>query len=347
VTRLVEIEDRLSRLWERNLGVPSSRTDDYFASGGDSLRGTQLIGWIHDSFGVELSLLDLFEARTIEAHARLLASRIGEPRVEAHRPPTEYLFFGPDATRLFGALHRPAAGATAGVVLAYPIGQEYIRIHRTYVELARALAASGRVALRFDYRGCGDSAGDTSSGELDGWRDDVVHAIHELRVRAGVDTVYVLGARVGANLVRTLDGAAGIAGLILWEPILDGTTYLESLRHAHDALLRGNAVLDGYEERTLPGGLVELLGYPITPRLHAQLAALDLQTDVAPAATPTLVLAGADKPALASYAAARRVEYVATGEPDGIWLAEDRQNKGVIPARAVQAVAGWLDRRGA
>lgn len=63
---------RLTRLWQKNLGVPIGGDADYFQMGGDSLLGTQLLSWIHESFGVELSLLDLFEFPTITAQARMI-----------------------------------------------------------------------------------------------------------------------------------------------------------------------------------------------------------------------------------------------------------------------------------
>ena len=100
------VEPRLAQLWEKNLGVAVRNSDDYFLIGGDSLRGTQLLSWIHESFGVELSLLDLFESRTLTAQTQLLLARADDEGMVQAKPATEYRFFG--ARRLFSALHRPA-----------------------------------------------------------------------------------------------------------------------------------------------------------------------------------------------------------------------------------------------
>jgi pimeloyl-ACP methyl ester carboxylesterase/aryl carrier-like protein len=352
VDRTRQYEARLSQLWERNLGVAASPADDYFRSGGDSLRATQLLGWIRQSFGVELSLLDVFEARTIEAQARLLLDRAaaGE-RAEAA---AEYRFFGRGSDRLFGVLHRPAArGGRVGVALCYPMGQEYMRIHRTYVELARSLARSGFHVLRFDYYGCGDSAGDTTAGTLERWTHDIHAAVAELSDQAPVTDVYLVGSRIGANLVLNAHAArSDVAGIVLWEPIVSGPDYLSTLRRANRDLLDSNARLDGYETRQRPGAVAEFLGYPITRSLFDEVEAINLlNADVRPQ-RPTLVVANAEKPALGAYvqtltAAGCRPDYVVTNEPDGIWLKEDRQNKGVVPVRAVQSIVSWISGRAA
>lgn len=342
---------RLSRLWERNLGVTAGNEDDYFELGGDSLLGTQLLSWIREEFGVELSLLDIFEFPTLASLAgHLLAAQAG---TVAAKPSTEYLYFGPASARLFAVLHRPAANrGKAGVVLCYPIGQEYMRAHRTYVELARTLAGTGRNVLRFDYFGCGDSAGEATAGNLERWRDDIRQAIEELRSRAGVSSVYLIGARIGANLAADVGAARhDVAGTVLWEPIVDGPGYIAALQRAHHDLLDSNAVLDGYDQHEPPNCFMELVGFPFTKRLHDELAAIDLLGEQkSKTMTDVMLLAHSHKPALAEYVRTRanghaQLDYVAVNETDAIWLKADVENKGVIPAQAIQAIASWLSRR--
>ena len=347
-----ECENHLARLWEKSLGYPVGREDDYFQSGGDSLRGAQLISWIQEGFGIELSLLDLFESRTIAEQTQLVIARLSAPEPGAEKPSTEFRYFGPSNMRLFSALHRSASRRLSGVVLCYPMGQEYMRIHRTYVELARSLATSGQYVLRFDYFGCGDSAGDTAAGSLARWRDDIRQATRELRRSTGVQDVYLVGARVGANLVLDVASAGeDVAGLVLWEPIVNGIDYITTLRRSHRDLLTSNTRLQGYERHRLKNCFTELVGFPVSKELHDEVAAIDLLALSKPKAVPdTLVLANTDKPALKSYATARtngrsRLDYIAVSESDGIWLKEDRQNKGVIPVHAVQTIVSWISER--
>jgi pimeloyl-ACP methyl ester carboxylesterase len=343
-----EYEAVLTRLWERNLGTRALPNDDYFDSGGDSLRGAQLLAWIHEQFKVELSLLDIFEHRTIAAQTRLLRSAPASDR--SHVVATEYSYFGREGARLFGALHRAGANAQrSAVLLCYPIGQEYMRIHRSYVELAKGLSGAGHHVLRFDYFGCGDSAGEHVHGDLNRWAEDIRRSIEELRARTGVQQVYLVGGRIGANLVLDVGTAMDqVAGLVLWEPVVKGADYIASLRRAHHGLLDSNAKLEGYEKRELPGNVVEFIGYPFAKKLYDEVHAIDLMAWVPPASMPKiLVLANSEKPVLRALAAKLGKgeacdDYVVSGESDGIWLKEDRKNKGLIPVHAIQAIISWI-----
>lgn len=61
------LESRIASIVESLLGIRGVGIDDnFFLLGGHSLLGTQLILRLRDTFGVELSLRDLFEARTIQ-----------------------------------------------------------------------------------------------------------------------------------------------------------------------------------------------------------------------------------------------------------------------------------------
>lgn len=348
-----EYQARLVQLWEKNLGVSVGSLDDYFEKGGDSLRGTELIAWIYQDFGVEISLLDIFESRTIATQTDLLLSKVRSTEHVTGKPITEYCFFGPSQARLFGALHRARSnGRKSGIILCYPMGQEYMRIHRTYVELARNLAESGRDTLRFDYYGCGDSGGEAADGTLKRWADDICQAIQMLRAQTGVRKVYLVGARIGANLALNVGAEAeDLAGIVLWEPIVNGVDHIATLQRAHHDLLANNAELDGYEQRQLPNCIAELVGFPITKELYDELAAIDLFATTPSRTMPdVLLLANSEKPELEAYAGflrkgEARFEYVIAGESDRIWFKEDRRHKGVIPARAVQAIASWLSGR--
>ncbi|MDB5850134.1 MAG: hydrolase 1, exosortase system-associated [Rhodoferax sp.] len=60
---------------------------------------------------------------------------------------------------LVGILSAPASDATTGVVIVVGGPQYRAGSHRQFVRLARTLASAGHAALRFDYRGMGDSSG--------------------------------------------------------------------------------------------------------------------------------------------------------------------------------------------
>lgn len=68
--------------------------------------------------------------------------------------------FSLDGATLLGIVHEPAIPPTAGVLIVVGGPQYRIGAHRQFLHLARRLAADGVAAMRFDYRGLGDSQGE-------------------------------------------------------------------------------------------------------------------------------------------------------------------------------------------
>jgi acyl carrier protein len=67
-----EVEAGIADIWEELLGAAPSPTDDFFLLGGHSLLATQLLSRVRDRYGVELSLIAVFRARTLSAFASLV-----------------------------------------------------------------------------------------------------------------------------------------------------------------------------------------------------------------------------------------------------------------------------------
>jgi len=152
------------------------------------------------------------------------------------RTPMELPFhFGPGSD-LFGLFHATGMPPRKAVLLCPPLGQDQIRCHRLYRQLAQALATDGIAALRFDYYGSGDSAG--ASDELDWQRciDDTAMAADELRRRSGCERVIAFGARLGACIAVEAAASARLAGLIMWDPIVAGAAHVARLDAMQDAL---------------------------------------------------------------------------------------------------------------
>lgn len=82
------------------------------------------------------------------------------------------------ADRLQAILHEPDQPAALGVVIVVGGPQYRVGSHRQFVLLARELASAGLATLRFDYRGMGDSEGDSRTFEAIG--DDIRAAIDAL-----------------------------------------------------------------------------------------------------------------------------------------------------------------------
>ncbi len=120
----------------------------------------------------------------------------------AAEAPKNHRFSSGDLT-LAAHLERPPGGGTGlpGVVIChgFPSGPDGgANSVTTFPELAFRIATEmGWVAMVPYLRGMDGSEGDFS---LDGWRDDVVAAVADLRSQPGVDMVWAVGFGSGASL---------------------------------------------------------------------------------------------------------------------------------------------------
>lgn len=137
------------------------------------------------------------------------------------------IFFGQTESPLYGVYHPPQSDARdAGIVLCYPFGQEYMRAHRAYRQLALLLAKKGFHVLRFDFRGTGDSSGDMEGVGAEHWLRDIDDAVQELRESTGVTRVSVLGLRLAALFAACACAQrSDIDRLIVWDPVISGELY--------------------------------------------------------------------------------------------------------------------------
>jgi pimeloyl-ACP methyl ester carboxylesterase len=205
----------------------------------------------------------------------------------------EPFFFGPTGRRLLGCFHAPSAPVRAcGLVFCNPLGHEYIKFHRAYRQLAMLLADAGFPVLRFDLRGCGDSAGDSDSWSIAGWLEDVDLAIAELQRRAPSEATGLVGMRLGGALALLAGAARGdVDSLVLWDPVLDGGAWLRELEAQHEEMLKYAHVLPdpASVERS------EVLGAPMPEGLVHDLRQLELLKTRRKPARRALVIDSNDK----------------------------------------------------
>ena len=153
----------------------------------------------------------------------------------------EPFYFGTSAKPLFGCYHAPQSERTreCGVVLCYPMENEYIISHRAYRQLAVRLSNVGFPVLRFDFYGCGDSGGDFEQAQIRQWLTDISTAIDEMIGRCNLGKVCLVGLRLGGSLAAMVGGErSDIDGIVLWDPVVSGRAYIEELTTLHREMLR-------------------------------------------------------------------------------------------------------------
>ncbi len=193
------------------------------------------------------------------------------------------LFLDLNGARVFATLHRPVGDATRGVVMCHPMGEEKLWSHRVYVTFARALAAAGVAVLRFDFRGEGDSDGEFSTSTLESRVEDACLAIDSLRTMCpSVKQLTVLGLRLGAAVaVVAAARHRGVDRLVLWDPIVDGSVYMQAVLRlnlmfqmaVHQKVVENREALVARLER---GETVNIEGYELAEPLFREVSTFRL-----------------------------------------------------------------------
>jgi exosortase A-associated hydrolase 2 len=261
-------------------------------------------------------------------------------------------YFGSSQKPLFGIHHSPdrATYHECGIVLCHPIGAEYIQAHRAFRQLAIHLARAGFHVLRFDYYGCGDSAGDGNEGRIDQWKNDIATAIDELKMISGVTQVSIIGARLGGSLAALLGfGRHDIKSIVLWEPIVNGKQYINELittqrqwRLQHHGT-KGNLASD--EDADNNNDCDEILGFPMSHSLRRDLEEIDLLTTRECFIKQLLLVERDENSAvLAMRETLRsvnvRLEFESTSEAY-FWRQQPEGNV-LVPVQTLRSITSWM-----
>lgn len=114
------------------------------------------------------------------------------------------------------------------VLLCYPFGQEYMRAHKAFRQLANLLNRKGYTVMRFDYPGTGDSFGDGKDIGYEEWLEQAQNALDFLKSDTKYDAIHLIGLRLGALVAAELAGKNScIKKLVLWDPFVSGDSYIQ------------------------------------------------------------------------------------------------------------------------
>ncbi len=258
-------------------------------------------------------------------------------------------YFGVGERRLFGIYTPPSSRPQRrGVVLCYPWGQEYVRAHRSFRVLADALAMKGLHVLRFDYYGTGDSAGQGHEVDLDGWCHDVASAVVELQSISGVGRVGLAGLRLGATVaMAAADLESHVRRIGLWDPIVDGRTYVDEL--CHSARRTGHERTGSSPSADVyppPTHTLEVNGFPLTTRLMDELTRIGPDAYTAHGPLGVLLAVTEQTPLtdlLRTSLEGRfdsRMHYVFRPGPPA-WKQQLDFGSGAIPAALIESLSSW------
>jgi alpha/beta superfamily hydrolase len=173
-------------------------------------------------------------------------------------------YFGTPGNALLGVYYPPSSAVTQrnhSIILCPAFGQEYLRSHRAFRQLAMLLAREGFHVLRFDYFGTGDSEGSLEDATIEHWLADISAAASELINITGCETQSLIGLRLGATLALMQSAASTMENwhsITLWEPLVNGEKYLAD------------------SGDTVEQPLTNIMGFPLHQKLRDEIAAIDL-----------------------------------------------------------------------
>ncbi|MFT6990060.1 MAG: alpha/beta superfamily hydrolase [Paraglaciecola sp.] len=141
-------------------------------------------------------------------------------------------FIGPRDKQLFATLSSPRRNSNGqAVLLCYPFGQEYMRAHKSFRQLASLLNRAGFHVMRFDYAGTGDSFGDGKNTRYTDLLNSAQTALDHLKSASNFTKIHLVGLRLGALISAQLASQNSfIDKLILWDPITNGKRFIDDCK---------------------------------------------------------------------------------------------------------------------
>jgi alpha/beta superfamily hydrolase len=180
--------------------------------------------------------------------------------------------------QLYHVFHE-AAPLRAAALLVGPFPTERPYAYTPWVRWARHLAAHDVAALRFDYRGAGESTGEFAEASIATWIADAGRSLEWLRAAAPGVPVVLHGLGFGGLIAaHAFAGGAGNA-LLLWSAPASAEEAMKEIlmrRVAADFKADGNGkrkTWQDYVAELNAGQCVDVMGYPISGRLWQEAAA--------------------------------------------------------------------------
>jgi len=187
--------------------------------------------------------------------------------------------------QIVGMYHLPDAGKSPCVVMLHGFRGNKQETHRMFVQQARELARSGVAALRFDFRGCGDSAGEFHEMTVSSMCADAKAVLAWVMDRAETeidpDRVAILGMSLGGMIASLLSHACPVfrAG-VLWCPVTNPRRVL------------ANRTTPDMQQQMDGSGVTDLSGWAVGKTFVAEMMTADPAAALRHAKFPLLVVHG-------------------------------------------------------
>lgn len=240
--------------------------------------------------------------------------------------------FGSSDQKLFG-IYAPSTGpalSDAAVLLCYPFGQEYMRAHMAYRQLATLLNRSGLPVMRFDYYATGDSFGEGHEALFSTWIENTDAALDELIAMSGASQIYLAGLRLGALIAAKIaEHRIDVKKLVLWDPAVSGAEYLTEVSQEVSITTEGDSWW--------------VNGYPMSDAFRTSINDANIRDVSFADSTRILQIVSHESESFNSLATAfgNRIEQQLVPSP-GDWNYVDNVGSILLPHLLVRAIKDWL-----
>ncbi len=133
----------------------------------------------------------------------------------------EPIYFENEGMRLIGVIHKPEGqGPFPAVCFFHGFTGNKAEAHRIFVATAEELVKRGIAALRFDFRGSGDSEGEFVDMTFSSEVSDALKAVEYLQSRNDISSIAVLGLSMGGAIAATVAGELeDLKAVVLWSAV--------------------------------------------------------------------------------------------------------------------------------
>jgi pimeloyl-ACP methyl ester carboxylesterase len=290
----------------------------------------------------------------VQTYAALASDRVSPAPEKAPQPerspPGEHAFFFDHGARLYGVHHGPKrVSRDLAVLVCYPIGEEVMRTFGAVRMLANQLLLAGVPVQRFDYYGQGDSGGGNADWSIETWVDNVVAAAEDLRRRAGVSQISIVGIRLGAAIASlAIERGLPVRDAVLWDPVVSGEEYLRSLERMHARILDKNAQHFPYPTpQDLDVDPDELCGFRFLRSFRRELGRVALTGSSFVKCRRVGICVANDRPdyrvlEASLRSAGCRVDYRVAGDDVGDWVDADHFEMARLPSATLENIVAFV-----
>lgn len=228
----------------------------------------------------------------------------------------------------------PASGKH-GVLMVGPMGFEALCSRLSWQILGDMIAAKGMHALRFEYAGDGDSLDAPEGDQIAAAQDAIRQAVQWMRAELGMETVSIVGLRLGSLLaLKALDGAPEIDRLALLAPVTSGRAFLREQKMASQIIAELRPGQDAGP------GEINLCGFVTRKNDVDAITAMSIRS--APAAARMLVLLEPERPLPDILAEGRNPDAIEVHTFKGYARLMTPPTESVTPFEDFRRVADWL-----